>query len=290
MFVFLNGQLVDSSRAAVSIWDGGFLYGDGIFTTLRLYKGMAIDATSHFQRLRRQANLLDLPFALSEEKMTAALSELVRANELHGTDCRARITISRNGDSENPLPLKNLHESESTVLITASTLPAALNKWQKDGISVITLGPAFLRGNLPSLKTLNVLPSLMALRKAIKAGCPEALLFGQDGHLLEGAISNVFLVSGGKLLTPSHEENFLRGRTRERVISSAAQLSIKVDEKILLRGHLKSAQEIFLTNSVREIVPVITVDGKPVGSGIVGPVTRRLQGQYRNDINAALGV
>lgn len=288
MVVYLNGKFVDGEKAAVSIWDGGYLFGDGIFTTLRLYQGKAIDAAAHHQRLRRQAHLLDLPFTLSEEMMTSALHELVIANGLQHVDSRARITLSRGGHIEAPLPLENLDQVEPTIVITTGPLPRSLSQWTTDGISAISLGHAFSRGNLPHIKTLNALPTLMALRKAHKAGCPEALVFGQEGQLLEGIVSNVFLVVQGNLVTPLADGNLLPGRTRERVISCAAHLDMELEEKVISRAQLDSVNEIFLTNSVREIVPVVMLDGKPVGSGLPGPITRRLQDQYHSDINAGL--
>jgi branched-chain amino acid aminotransferase len=285
LLVYLNGDLVDGEKATVSIWDSGYLYGEGIFTTLRLYNGLAIDARAHHQRLHRQTNLLNLPFNLSEDAMIAAINELVAANDLAGIDTRVRISISRSGDPETPFPLNNLDNIEPTILITTGHLPPTLGQWQQDGIAVITLGPNFLRGHLPHLKTMNALPTLMAMRRAQKAGAPEALLINHEDQLLEGIVSNVFLVHQGRLLTPVADGRILPGRTRERVISSAAHLEMEIDEKILSRANLHHAQEIFITNSVREIVPVISVDRKTVGSGLPGPITRRLQDQYRSDIN-----
>ncbi len=288
--VSVNGQLVDGTRAAVSIWDGGLLYGDGIFTTLRMYQGYAIDAPAHHQRLRRQAHLLELPFSLTEEAMNNTLELLAQTNNLHNIDARARITVCRGGSPEDPLPMENLDNIEPTTIITVGALPAPLSQWQLDGIPVKTLGPAFMRGNLPHLKTLNALPTVLALRKAHAAGCPEALILDDKGNIVEGIVSNIFLVIRGRILTPAADNNLLPGRTRGRVISSAAHLGLDLEEKNLPRGYLNSAQEIFMTNSVREIVPVTSVDGKAIGSGMPGPITRRLQDQYRSDINAALGL
>jgi len=290
LLVYVNGQIVDGNTASVSIWDGGFLYGDGIFTTLRLYNGLPLDTLVHHQRLRRQARLLDLPLTITEDTMADVLTELAQANNLSESDSRARVTISRGFSFDSPLPLTDLINIDPTTVITVSPLPEAVAQMQLVGIPVVTLGPAFVKGNLPNLKTLNALPTLMALRKAHAAGCPEALLLGKEDNILEGAISNVFLVVNDRILTPHQDEEMLAGRTRARVISSANHLGYDLEEKKLQREYLNRAQEIFMTNSVREIVPVISVDGKPVGSGLPGPITRRLQDKYRGDIKTSLGL
>ena len=286
MIVYLNGKYIDADSAVVSVWDGGFLYGDGIYTTLRLYAGEPLDLAAHFQRLTRHAATLDLPLVKTEAEFREIARHLARDNDLTGTDGRMRITITRGGGPDTPLPLSHLETIEPTVLVTLTGLGDEYDRWRKEGISVITLDASFARGNFPELKTLNSLATIRALRRANAAGCQEAILTDPAGCLLEGAISNLFIVSSGNLLTPVCSGGFLPGRTRERILDIAAAEGITVREKPLDRRHLEAACEVFLASSVREVMPVISIDGRPVADGAPGEMTVRIQDRYRRDILA----
>lgn len=284
MIVFLNGQFLDSAAATISVWDGGYLYGDGIFTTLRLYRGVPLDMDSHWGRLRDQSRALELPMPIDRDTLEATIVELAARNGLARADGRVRVTVSRGGSADNPLPLTNLSRIRPTLLVTLAPLPADLARWHAEGIAVITLDESFSRGNVPELKTLNTLPSVLAQRRAAAAGCPEAILTGPQGILLEGAASNLFLVSSGNLLTPAVGAGFLAGLTRGKILALAAELGIEVREKLLDLRHLEAACEVFVVGSVREVVPVVAVDGRSVGDRAPGPVTRRLQAAYRSSM------
>ena len=286
MLVYLNGKYIDADRAVVSVWDGGFLYGDGIYTTLRLYAGEPLDLAAHFQRLTNHAATLDLPLVKTEVEFREIARHLARENDLTGTDGRMRITITRGGGPDTPLPLSHLETIEPTVLVTLTGLGDEYDRWRKEGISVITLDASFARGNFPELKTLNSLATIRALRRATAAGCQEAILTDPAGCLLEGAISNLFIVSSGNLLTPVCSGGFLPGRTRERILDIAAREGITVREKPLDRRHLEAACEVFLASSVREVLPVISIDGRPVDDGAPGEMTLRIQDRYRREILA----
>ena len=286
MIVYLNGKYVDADKAVVSVWDGGFLYGDGVYTTLRLYGGEPLDLPAHFQRLSNHAAALDLPQPNTELEFGKIARRLARENGLTETDGRMRITITRGGGPDIPLPLSDLETIEPTVLVTLTAIGKEHDRWRKEGISVITLDASFARGNFPELKTLNSLATIRALRRATAAGCNEAILTDPSGCLLEGAISNLFLVSSGNLLTPVSTGGFLPGRTRKRILDIAAREGITVREKQLDRRHLEAACEVFLASSVREVLPVISIDGQTVGDGAPGEMTRRIQDIYRGDMLA----
>lgn len=281
MIVHLNGQYLPAAEATVPVWDGGFMYGDGVYTTLRLYRGVPLDLPAHHARLIRHSAALDLPVPLDEDAIRHIAEGLVERNGRTGRDSRLRITVSRGWDPDRPMPLDDLAKIVPTVLLTLGPLPGDLEKRQTEGISVTCLEPGFSRGNLPELKTLNGLPTLLALRRATALGCQEAIMTGPDGRLLEGAISNLFLVAGGNLLTPATGDGFLAGRTRERILALAAGMDMEIREKELDHRHLEAACEVFLAGSVREIQPVVKVDDHVVGDGAPGPVTRRLQEAYR---------
>lgn len=288
MIIYLNGEFVDASAAVVSVWDGGFLYGDGIYTTLRLYGGRPADMAAHFHRLKRHAAELELPLPLGETDFAAIAQRLARVNGLTQQDGRLRITVSRGGGPDHPLPLTDLESLEPTVLVTLAPVGPELDRWQDEGIPVVTLDPSYARGNFPTLKTLNSLATLRALRRAAAKGCPEAILTDPSGCLLEGAISNLFLVSGGQLFTPVRSGGFLAGRTRERICDLAAAAGIEVIKKDLDRSHLEAADEVFTASSVREVLPVVRIDGRIVGQGTAGKLTRLIQKRYRASILAAL--
>ncbi|MBE0565705.1 MAG: aminotransferase class IV, partial [Krumholzibacteria bacterium] len=184
-------------------------------------------------------------------------------------------------------PLDRLDTIRPTLLVTLGPLPPELPTWQQDGIGVVCLPAGYARGNLPELKTLNLVTSVLAQRRAAAAGCVEALLTAPDGRLLEGAVSNLFLVLGTVVATPAAAEGeFLAGRTRERILAICAGLGLAAQERELRGGDLAQAAEVFVASSVREILPVVRVDGRPVGSGAPGPVTRRIQAAYAATIAA----
>ncbi len=281
MFVSLNHRIQDANTASISVWNGGFLYGDGVYTTLRLYRGIPLDLEAHWDRLSTQAAALALPLPTNPERLQDTIRELSRANSMTDTDGRMRITIARGGTPDNPLPLAHLAAIESVLLITLVPVPAVLPEWHRDGIAAITLDAGFSRGNIPELKTLNTLPAILALREAARAGCSEALLTATDGRLLEGATSNIFLVRDGALATPAVGAGFLAGLTREKILRLAGELGIDAVESDLDRADLAAADEVFVVGSVREVVPVIRTDGHIVGDGTPGPLTRRIQRGYR---------
>lgn len=285
MIVYLDGQYQDGLSARISIWDGGFLYGDGVYTTLRLYGGRPLDLAAHHQRLTRHGAALDLRLPASREGLAAIIDKLVERNGCRGQDGRLRITLTRGADPDRPLPLDRLEAITPTLLLTLAPLPPELPRWQTDGIGAICLPAGYARGNLPELKTINGITTLLAQRRAAAAGCVEAILTDGDGRLLEGAVSNLFLVRGGTVLTPAAGDGaFLAGRTRERVLAVCARLGVPAREEFLECADLEAAEEVFAASSVREILPVIAVDGRKVGAGRPGPVTRRIQEAYWAEI------
>lgn len=286
--VYLNGEFVPAAGARVSAFDGGFMYGDGVYTTLRLYRGRALDLAAHLERLRRHAAALSLPVPLEDAAFAAAIDRLVTLNDLRQGDSRLRITISRGGDPDDPLPLRDLARLAPTVLMTLAPVPAELAAWAAEGIAACVLAPGSARGGLAHLKTLNGLPAVLAQREAAARGCREAFLVGDDGRLLEGAISNLFLLIKGVLVTPTGEDHLLAGRTRERILSLASALGVPCADRRLDPADLHAADEAFTASSVREVLPVVRVDDRPVGDGKPGPVTRLLQTAYRDLVEKAL--
>ncbi len=289
MIVFLNGKYCDADAARISLFDGGYLYGDGMFETVRLYAGRPFDLDGHLARLAANLEALGYAYRPSPLEIADVIGDLVRRNGLTGQDARCRLTVSRGGGPGDPLPLADHGAMRPTVSVFLQPLDTGLARWQRDGIGVLSMRAGFHRGDFPHLKTLNYLTTVTALRLAHAAGCQEALLVDGESRVLEGATSNVFAVAGGTLRTPPLELGLLAGRTRNMLLAHAAAAGLPVDEGPVTLRELCAADEAFLCGSVKEIVPVVSVDGTPVGDGTPGPVTRTLQKEYRRGVADALG-
>jgi branched-chain amino acid aminotransferase len=288
MIVYLNGSYLADTEAKVSAFDGGFLFGDGLFESFRLYGGKPFDLDGHLARLNRELDLLGFTWRATGDQISAILQELVERNDLTEVDARARLVVSRGVLSSERPTLQELQTIEPTMLISLASLPAALSTWQSEGIRATVMKPAFARGNFPQLKTLNYLSSQMAMRFAATSECQEAILVDRQGLVLEGATSNVFLVQEGRLLTPPVRLGILAGRTRAVVMTAARELGYGCEEAASNRRDLATADEVFLTSSVREILPVIKIDNSRVSDGRPGSITRALQSKYRQVVNDAL--
>jgi branched-subunit amino acid aminotransferase/4-amino-4-deoxychorismate lyase len=288
MLVYLDGQYLDAAAARVSLFDGGYLCGDGLFETLRLYRGRPFDLAGHLERLRRELDLLGFRWRPDLAELDHILRELAARNGLADRDARARLSVSRGARPGATLPLDGLDDLEPTISATVSPLPDAVSRWQADGLRAQLMRPVFARGNFPQLKTLNYLPSVLALRFAHAAGFEEALLQDRRGRILEGAASNVFLVKDGRLRTPHPRLGLLPGRTRALVLALARRLGRRVEEEAFALRDLLGADEAFLTGSVKEVTPLVGVDDAVIGDGRPGPVTREIQTRYRQDVEDAL--
>ncbi|MBU0741626.1 aminotransferase class IV [bacterium] len=289
MIVFLNGKYCAAGEARVSLFDGGYLYGDGMFETIRLYVGRPFDLAGHLARMSSNLETLGYAYRPSPPVIGDVIAELVRRNGLESRDARCRLTVSRGGGPGDPLPLSGHGALPPTVSIFLQPLDPVLALWQRDGISVLSMRAGFSRGDFPHLKTLNYLTTVTALRLAHAAGCQEALLVDGENRVLEGATSNVFLVRTGSLYTPPLALGLLAGRTRDMILALAAAGGIASHEAPLSIADLCEADEAFLCGSVKEIVPIVAVDGSPVGDGMPGPVTRYLLREYRRGVMDSLG-
>jgi branched-chain amino acid aminotransferase len=287
MYVELDGELVAAADARVSPFDGGFLYGDGIFDTLRAYRGFAYSLEKHVERLAHEAELLQISFDPDIEAWRERIDRLLRANDLLAEDAVVRIQLSRGGDPDTDLVTVPPEVISPVTFVTARPVGPEVEIFQREGIRIMTVQSTFARGNFPQMKTLNYLPSIMALRFARASGFQEACLLNRQNRVLEGATSNVFLVRGKSLRTPSARLGLLPGITRNRVLELAHGLGLHVEEMASELRDLMLADEVFLTGSVKEIVPVVGVDRSTIGDGAVGPVTRGLQSAYREDVEAA---
>lgn len=283
VFLSTAGRALDPGEATVSVFDRGFLYGDSVYETLRTAGGRAVELTRHLERLRRSAAGIGLELPYDDEALRAAIAETHRASA--NADSYVRVMVTR---GTGPLML-DPRVSESpllVVLVQELKLPAPALYQAGLSVRVVDVHKISARSLDPTLKTGNYLNSIQALRQATQSAAEDAIMCSPQGHVAEGATSNVFMVRGGALLTPSLATGLLEGITRALVIRLAGELGVACSEATIWPDELRAADEVFLTSSVRGPMPVTTLDGRPVGPGGVGPVTRRIMDRYQAYIDA----
>ena len=280
--VYLNGSLIPRSQASISALDYGFLYGFGLFETMRAYGGQVFRLDRHLSRLSRSAEALGLPGGIID--LSDAVMDTIQANRL--SDARIRISVSTGEGGIVPDPRTC---SKPTVLILAEHYWPYPEPVYHRGFRAIV---SSIRRNscspLSRLKSFNYLENLLARQEAREAGVDEALCCNEKGLLTEASMSNIFLVSDGVLQTPREENGILPGITREAVLELASRLNISAFERDIRLEEVFQAQETFLTNSLMEIMPLTEVSGKPVGSGRPGPISRKLVIEYRKLVVASM--
>jgi branched-chain amino acid aminotransferase len=287
--VYLNGSLVPRSQARISAFDHGFLYGYGLFETMRAYRGRIFLLERHLRRLLDSAAIIGLTSKLAEIDLAKACVDTLKANGLQ--DARLRLTVSR-GEGD-PSPTANI-SAMPTVLVTATSYqpPSAqtYNKGFRAGVSSFRRHSQSL---LSRLKSTNYLLNLLAKMEAEAVGLDESLLLNEHGFITEGSTSNVFFVSPPGLVTPPLASGILPGITREVVMELANKLGIMVSEGEVRVEDLEQFSEAFLTNSLMEIMPLVEVrveGGRSItiGSGRPGKLTKRLMIAYREMVEGEL--
>ena len=288
--VYLNGSLIPASQARVSVFDHGFLYGYGLFETMRAYHGKIFLLERHLKRLLSSAETIGLASGLSGIDLAKACLDTLRANGLE--NARLRLTVSR-GEVES-FPGTSVSVTP-TVLVTAKSylpLPVEIyNRGFKAGVSSLRRCRQSL---ISRIKSANYLVSVLARIEAEVSGLDEALLLNDDGFIAEGGSSNAFFVKSSRLVTPSLGSGILAGITREVVIELADELGIGVTEGTVGLAIIRHCDEAFLTNSVMEIMPLVAVrdeagQNATIGSGKPGKVTKQLMAAYRERVERETG-
>jgi len=270
-YVHLNGKLIAADEACVSVFDAGLLHGASAFTTMLAHNGVVFRLGGHIARLMETVHLLSLRVEAAPESLTAATSELLKANELK--EARLRITLTPG----------SVRGGRPTTLIAADELPERPAQWYDKGICVVVASmkqssgdPAY--GN----KTGCYLQRTLARQEAAAKGAEEALWFTPDNRLAEACFCNAFLVLGGKVRTPPRDTPALPGIVRQAVIELCEAMSVSCGAETPLTVHdLLKADEAFLTSSVSGIRPVVAVERRAVGEGVPGPVTRKIMSAYQ---------
>jgi len=277
--VYLNGSLLPRSQARISPFDHGFLYGYGLYETMRAYSGRFFRLEQHLARLAHATEMLGLSSGLAQYDLGKAVYETIEANGLK--DARVRLTVSAGEGDMIPDPRTC---TSPTVLVMAKALvPQPAEVYQRGFRMVISRIRQNSQSPLSQIKSVNNLNNILAKSEARAAVVDDALFLNEEGFLAEASSSNIFMVSKGILTTPSLESGALGGITRQVVLELAASLGIAVKEENALTAEaLLQADEAFLTNSIIEIMPLTEVDGQPVGSGVPGRMTQRLMAAYKD--------
>lgn len=276
--IYLDGKFVDELDAKVSVFDHGFLYGDGVFEGIRAYHNSVFRLKDHVNRLYDSAKAINLEIPMSKEEMSSVIVDTCRQNELR--DAYIRVVVSR---GKGDLGLDPRKCNIATVVCIASSITLYPDEMYQNGLAVITVptrrnGP---EGVNPRIKSLNYLNNIMAKIEANIAGVPEAILLNQEGYVAECTGDNIFIVKNGVLKTPGVHLGMLEGVTRNEVIKLARKNGIPVEETTFTRYDLFVADEVFLTGTAAELIPVTTIDGRIIGDGKPGPVFTALLDKFR---------
>lgn len=273
MRIYLNGKLVPERDAKVSVFDHGLLYGDGVFEGIRSYSGRVFMLDEHIERLYRSAKAIDLRIPVTQAQMARAVIRTCKENRVMNGYIRLVVTRGVGTLGLNPYTC-----AKPQVIIIAGTIQLYPKKLYEQGLSIVTVGT--IRNHTesinPQIKSLNYLNNVMAKIEAINSGCMEAVMLNPQGFVAEATGDNIFVVRNGHLITPPPWCGTLEGITRNVVMKLASEAGLTVKADVLTRYDLYTADEVFLTGTAAEVIPVVNIDRRSIGSGHPGPVTRRL--------------
>ncbi len=276
--VWVDGKWCDRASATISVYDHGLLYGDGVFEGVRVYGGKIFRLSEHLERLYDSAKAIWLTIPMDRQEMTAITEEGVRRSGI--TEAYVRHIVTRGvGD----LGLDPRKCAKPSVLIIVDTIKLWPEQVYEAGLSVITAGtPIPHRESLsPRVKSLNYLAHILAKIEGIHAGADEVLMLDSAGAVAEGSGQNVFVAKNGRLKTPPPYAGILKGVTRDVVMDLAAKAGYHVEESVLNRYDVYTADEAFLTGTATELVAIRQLDGRIIGSGKAGPITRDLRARFQ---------
>ena len=281
--VWMDGELVAAEEARISVYDHGLLYGDGVFEGIRTYQGKVFRLDKHLERLYKSAEAIQLVIPYTPQQLGTAIYETMKANGQSGAYIRLVVTRGVGDLGVDPSTAKR-----PTVFIITDKISLYPQQMYKKGMSIITAKtirtpPQSLS---PQVKSLNYLNNILAKIEASDAGVPEAVMLNYEGYVAECTGDNIFIVRDAKLLTPRVDSGILEGITRDCVIELASQNGIQVEQTSLLPEDLYGADECFLTGTAAEIVPVTKIDGRVIGTGPPGPITKSLIQSFHEHVNS----
>ena len=275
--VWLNGELVERERAVITVFDHGLLYGDGVFEGIRSYNGRVFRLEKHIRRLFDSANGIRLEIPLTPQAVGDAVVATLQANGMK--DAYIRVVVTR---GEGTLGLDPNRCPKPNMFIITDKIVLYPQELYENGLEIITASTMRNHPNAvnPRLKSLNYLNNILAKIEAIDAGTLEAVMLNHLGYVAECTGDNIFIVRDGRLYTPPIAAGILEGITRDEILDIARKQGLEVREENLTRQDLYVAEECFLTGTAAEVVPVVRIDKRTIGSGKPGPVTKRLAEEF----------
>jgi branched-chain amino acid aminotransferase len=279
MKIYINGKFYDKSEAKISVFDHGLLYGDGVFEGIRSYNRLVFKLKEHIDRLFESAHSIMLKIPMSKEKLIKTVIQTLNENNLN--DAYIRLIVTR-GEGDLGLDPRKC-TGNATIIIIADKIILYPEKFYKEGLNIITVPtvrnlPEALN---PQIKSLNYLNNILAKIEAINSGCNEAIMLDSLGYVAECTGDNIFIVKNNHLYTPPQCMGTLRGITRDSVLEIAKKEKIPVHEHVLTRHEVYISDECFLTGTAAELIPVVSVDGRIIGSGKPGKITLNLMKKFR---------
>lgn len=273
LVIYLDGEFVSDDQAKISVFDHGYLYGDGIFEGIRAYNGRVFKLDEHLLRLYDSAKAINMTIPINIKEMEEVVLETLRRNNLR--DAYIRLVVSR---GKGDLGLDPRKCPKPFILCIAAGISLYPQEFYEKGLDVITVAT---RRNIPEavnpkIKSLNYLNNILAKIEATRAGVLEAIMLNQEGYVAECTGDNIFIIKNGYLITPPPHVGILEGITRNCVMELARQKGIPVFEKVFARYDVYVADEVFLTGTAAEVIPVVQVDGRIIGSGAPGLITKSL--------------
>ena len=281
--VWIDGKLLPKAEATVSVYDHGLLYGDGVFEGIRVYNDKIFACDAHLRRLYDSAKSLRLTIPIDAGAIRDAIVQTYRANNF--TDCYVRVIVTRGpGD----LGLDPKKSGAPTVIVITDTLKVYPAEMYQRGMSVIT--SSYIRNHPNStparVKSLNYLNNILAKIEANDAGVPEAIMLNHLGNVAECTADNIFVVRDGRITTPGKDQAILEGITRQTIIDLCRQHAIPIAEGVVQRHDVYVADELFVTGTGAEVMAITRVDGRTIGDGVAGPITRRLLDAFHAFVRA----
>ena len=276
--IYIGGQYFDKENAKISVYDHGLLYGDGVFEGMRSYSGKVFRMQQHIDRLYESALAICLTIPITKEQLIADVNKTLQINSLK--EAYIRLIVTRGSGS---LGLDPNRTSDPQVIIIADSISLYPEEHYRKGLKIITAAtirnhPAALS---PRVKSLNYLNNILAKIEGLQAGCVEALMLNIKGEVAECTGDNIFIVKNGVVQTPPKDAGILDGITRNAILELATELGIPAKETTMTRHDLFVADECFLTGSAAEVIPVVSIDGRTIAQGNVGPVTIQLMAEFK---------
>jgi branched-chain amino acid aminotransferase len=277
-WIFLNDKLVKKEEAVISVYDHGFLYGDGVFEGIRMYKGVVFRLKEHIDRLYDSAKSIMLNIPKTKEEMTQIIVDTLKKNELE--DAYIRVVVSR-GVGDLGLDPNNCKKPQ--IIVIAEPLALYPKELYETGIEIVTVPSRRNRSDVlpPQVKSLNYLNNILVKIEAGLANATEALMLNDQGYVAEGSGDNIFIVKNGVVKTPPAYVGALEGITRNAIIEIGRKLGLDVREETITRHDVYSADEVFLTGTAAEIISVVKVDGRVIGDGKPGEYMKKLLEAFR---------